>query len=82
MIPKSKIEEAAVKYNPVMKLDNEFIRNGYRAGVAFAEKELENLAVEFAKWMRDNVYYKDGFCGKNFIELFEIFKQEKYENTK
>lgn len=36
MISKNQIEEAALNFNPVMKLDNEFIRNGFKKGAEFA----------------------------------------------
>ena len=97
MIPKNKIEEGARKYymNNYCKAEEtdnigELARI-FTEGVSFAEKELENLAIEFAEWIVDNLikcpftpdkytwYYNNGsFCAENTQELFEMFKKEKY----
>ena len=90
MIPKSKIEKFAYKW--AENNQNCYGINGFRAGVSFAEKELENLAIEFAGWIGENFYenYRDKddsfwmnskkLSTYTTKELFEIFKKEKYEH--
>ena len=95
MIPKNKIEEACdqcCNFGLGLKVHNDTLKRSlFKAGVFFAEKELENLAIEFAEWIVDNLikcpftpdkytwYYNNGsFCAENTQELFEMFKKEKY----
>ena len=64
----------------------------FKAGVSFAEKELGDLAIEFVEWVGENFYknYRDEddsfwmnskkLSAYTTKELFEIFKQEKYEH--
>ena len=93
MIPKSKIEEAAKYFSDsnfskdVKKLKTTL----FKLGVSFAEKELENLAIDFAEWINwcgwtkllitnsQNWLHITGDV-KTTKELFEIFKKEKYEH--
>lgn len=53
LFKQSEINEAAFKYNPVQKLDCEFIRSGFKAGVEFSESKLEEMAIEFANYLED-----------------------------
>ena len=96
MIPKNKIEEASKKYYisnycKVEETDSIGELNRiFTGGVEFAEKELENLPIEFAEWILNNPLNfqsasKQRFIGLNMKyytaeELFEIFKKEKYEH--
>ena len=109
MIPKNKIDEAAYNNTELLRFSHKSMEtismarrldNSFTAGVSFAEKELENLAIEFAEWILQHKDPSFGIIGGykcpnkwmdtiqgNRIdytteELFEIFKQEKYENTK
>ena len=90
MIPKNKIEEAALE-NSIGTDYPETEQDAFYVGAKWAEKELENLAIEFAEWIVDNLikcpftpdkytwYYNNGnFCAENTQELFEMFKKEKY----
>lgn len=58
MIPKSKIEESCDRtcnegYG--LKIHNDTLKRSlFKAGVSFAEKELENLAIEFTEWILQN----------------------------
>ena len=69
----------------------------FQEGIAFAEKELESLAVEFVEWLVGegwiqaesyntfkNVYHANIEENVRLTtqELFEIFKQENYESNK
>ena len=90
MIPKNKIEKYAVEY-ALQGKGYSYKLDGFEAGVSFAQKELGNLAIEFAEWIGENFYknYRDKddsfwMNSKKLIvyttkELFEIFKKEKYE---
>ena len=93
MIPKNKIEEACdqcCNFGLGLKVHNDTLKRSlFKAGVTFAEKELENLAIEFAKWLSWNCWKKilvensndwGHITGntKTTQELFEIFKKEKY----
>ena len=107
MIPKNKIEEAAELYTgislkllvPEAEITNtaEDLYNysmlDFKSGVEFAEKELENLAIEFAEWLSWNCWRKilvensndwGHITGntKTTQELFEIFKKENYDTNK
>ena len=103
MIPKSKIEEAARSFGSLVGAGVGIIEcancayDGFYAGVSFAEKELENLAIEFAEWLVGegwvqaetyntfkNVYHANIEENVRLTtqELFEIFKQENYESNK
>lgn len=85
MIPKNEIEEACdqcCNFGLGLKVHNDTLKRSlFKAGVSFAEKELENLAVEFYNWMQQ---YQDLSAAirinevENFKELFEEFKKEKY----
>ena len=92
MIPKNKIEEAALE-NSIGTDYPETEQDAFYVGVKWAEKELENLAIEFAEWVgkKEYTYYNIGHCIPSWFdknnhsldcdtkELFEIFKKEKYE---
>lgn len=65
MISKSKIEEAARKYSETQCQNlqtviytreelEDYCYQDFLVGYSFAEKELENLAVEFAEWILQN----------------------------
>jgi hypothetical protein len=105
MIPKNKIKEAAELYTgvnlkllvPEAEITNtakdlyNYAISDFTDGVEFAEKELENLAIEFAEWIEENFYKNHRDKGDSFWmnskklnayttqELFEIFKQENCE---
>lgn len=99
MIPKNKIEEAARKYSETQCQNlqtviytreelEDYCYQDFLVGYSFAEKELENLAIEFANYLflyRQNSLGEWKHQNRNKIvkttkELFEIFKQEKYEH--
>ena len=50
MIPKNKIEEAALE-NSIGTDYPETEQDAFYVGAKWAEKELENLAIEFAEWI-------------------------------
>jgi len=55
MIPKEKIEEAALDYAEMKNGDikmSQYI--GFKSGVSFAETELQLIAIEFAEWCTVN----------------------------
>ena len=90
MIPKNKIKSAA-KYasgSNSSKNIEELKCRMFELGSSFAEKELEDLAVEFANYLflyRQNSLGEWKHQNRNKIikttqELFEIFKKEKYEH--
>ena len=91
MIPKNKIEEAALE-NSIGTDYPETEQDAFYVGVKWAEKELENLAIEFAEWISNNPLNfqsasKQRFIGLNMKyytaeELFEIFKKENYDTNK
>jgi hypothetical protein len=84
------IEEQSFIYN-----DEEYeVREGFEAGITFAEEYLKDLAIEFAEWTNKKDYsfvsddenfpknYWENNCSVNLgttQELFEIFIKEKYE---
>lgn len=87
MILKSKIEEACNRTcneGVGLRVHNDSLKRSlFKAGVSFAEKEIENSAIEFAEWIFDNDVFDDFAQAKKSTEkLFEIFKQEKYESNK
>ena len=101
MIPKSKIEEACDRTCNEgfgLRIHNDSLKRSlFKAGISFAEKELENLAIEFAEWLVGegwvqaetyntfkNVYHANIEENVRLTtqELFEIFKQENYESNK
>jgi len=71
-------DEAAFKYNPVQKLDNEFIRSGVKAGIEFAESKVEEIAIEFAKLIINDIVRFKGIP-KTPHMYFEQFIKEKNE---
>jgi hypothetical protein len=91
MIPKSKIEEACDRTcneGIGVRIHNDSLKRSlFKAGVFFAEEQLEILAIEFANWLGANNYKyytikEDNFWmnfkklyGYTTKELFEIFKQ-------
>ena len=86
MIPKNKIEGACdqcCNFGLGLKVHNDTLKRSlFKAGVFFAEKELEILAIEFAEWILLN-HVQCTFGGfpeitKDTQELFEMFKKEKY----
>ena len=102
MILKSKIEEAARNFGSIVGGGTGIIEcanctyDGFYTGVSFAEKELENLAIEFAEWLVGegwiqaesyntfkNVYHANIEENVRLTtkELFGIFKQEEYEKS-
>lgn len=101
MILKSKIEEACNRTcneGVGLRVHNDSLKRSlFKAGVSFAEKELENLAIEFAEWLVGegwvqaetyntfkNVYHANIEENARLTtqELLEIFKQENYESNK
>lgn len=83
MIPKNKIEGACdqcCNFGLGLKVHNDTLKRSlFKAGVSFAEKELENLAVEFAYYCIGSDWKQNGYVyGKTTEELFEMFKTEKY----
>ena len=95
MILKSKIEEAALE-NSIGADYPETEQDAFYVGAKWAEKELENLAIEFAEWLVGegwiqaesyntfkNVYHANIEENVRLTtqELFEIFKQEEYEKS-
>ena len=75
---KTELEKAAKKYNPVKKLDGEFIRQAFKDG---------------AKWMAERMYSEEDLRNayrwgtlvnqgtkEHFNEWFEKFKKKQYEN--
>jgi hypothetical protein len=84
MIQQDKINLAATNYATSMKSDlksTKMCKNDFKKGVLFAEEELKNLAIEFAEWLNNHIYFED-WCNfkKDTKDLFELFKQEKYDN--
>lgn len=89
MIQKNKIEEAALE-NSIGTDYPETEQDAFYVGVKWAEKELENLAIEFANYLflyRQNQIGEWKHQNRNKIikttqELFEIFKKENYGTNK
>jgi len=83
MIPKDKIEEAFEFHGMVTGLDHPSDKNSFEAGVEFAEKELENIVVEFIPYYLKR---KVGYLNNESLEirelLFKQFLKEKNNDTK
>lgn len=78
MIPKEKIQSAYLRSLPNIT-DTAFnnvpaYKEGYLAGIKFAEQYLKGLVIEFGKYAYEN----HGGIPYSFEELFEIFLKEKY----
>jgi hypothetical protein len=92
LIKKELIEEAFEKYDNEFfgsllyyELNDaggvEVAKEDFRAGVRFAESQLEELATEYVDYIYDNNF--DNF-GRNKLspkELFQQFIKERNENT-
>ena len=75
IIPEEIIDTQSFIYN-----DEDFdVRQGFAAGVAFAEEYLKNLAVEFGEYITE--YNSTPHLNRieDTQELFEIFIKEKYD---
>ena len=74
MIPKNKIEEAAKSFGSLVGAGSGIIEcancayDGFLEGVTFVEKELENLAIEFAI----------SLLSKSVIKRYSVDKCEEY----
>lgn len=73
------LEEASWRYNPVKKLDGEFIRQAFKEGASWQAKQDKNKyskeeMLEFAEYCLNNV---DAFT--NPESLLKQFKKKNYE---
>jgi hypothetical protein len=81
---KETLEEASWKYNPLKKLDGEFIRAAFINGAKWQQERMYSEAIEFAEWIRIKDFQtasKDNWIGLDMKyyttqELFEQFKKK------
>ena len=77
----NELDKLAYQYNPVMKLDAEFIRAGFKAGylkakeTLYTEEQVNQEMIDFAEWCRTQ--YK--INGDVFLieQLFSEYKSIK-----
>ena len=67
------LEEASWKFNPIKKLDGEFLRHAFKEGAKWQQERMysEEEVIAFAQWMYD---YKGDI--NKVEELFEQFKKK------
>ena len=93
LIKKELIEEAFEKYNneffkskeyyeKFKDDDYELSKHDFEKGVEFAESQLEELAIDFAKWLFNGEAYDDPIeSRRNAENSFKDFIKERNENT-
>jgi hypothetical protein len=78
------LEEASWKYNPLKKLDGEFLRHAFKEGAKWQQERMYSEAIEFAEWIRIKDFQttsKNNWIGLDIKyyttqELFEQFKNK------
>ena len=91
MIPKEKIEEGYTQYQKSTYYESPSEESVFRAGVSFAETELQNIAAEYGVWIetenkytfryRENLWKSFHKADKPLTakEHFELFLKERNE---
>ncbi len=88
ILNKQKIEEAAENKYPLYLKDgttyagdaNVDSKNGFQEGVAYAEKEMENLAIEFGKYAFNQANSANDET-VIFKQMFDTFLKQRYEES-
>jgi len=78
------LEEASWRFNPLKKLDGEFLRAAFIEGARWQAERMYSEAIEFAEWIRIKDFQtasKDNWIGLDMKyyttqELFEQFKKK------
>ena len=78
------VDKLAHQYNPVMKLDAEFIRAGFKAGYKKAKETLytEEQVIKFAEWCRDKAVSETVYGNVEKTNNWELRGQQKVLTTK
>ena len=74
MHKKTTLEEASWRYNPVKKLDGEFIRQAFKEGASWQSKRMysEEDMKQFAEWLiKINFNYTS-----NISDIFLVWKEQ------
>jgi len=73
IITEEKIKVASENYSVNRSSDTGQI--DFKAGVNFAETELQNIAIEFAEWVRRNGYHNEkiGYYSKQTKVLISLY---------
>lgn len=74
LIPQNVVDEAADKFDHNVKLEDLLTTKIFKAGVEFAEKELEDLNVEFGEWLLDTLEVFDAWS-RSKISTENCFQQ-------
>jgi hypothetical protein len=79
LIDKHTLEEASWKFNPLKKLDGEFLRHAFKEGAKWEQERMFELVEEYNQMLIDpNVH--DDHKEKSFKEWFEQFKKDYVSN--
>jgi TRAP-type C4-dicarboxylate transport system substrate-binding protein len=67
------LEDASWKYNPLKKLDGEFLRHAFKEGAKWQKEKMFELVEEYNQMLVDHNVHED-HKEKSFKEWFEQFK--------